>query len=565
MPLTVLMVAEKPSLAESIAKILSDGRYRSRKGISPACSVHEYDGVFQGKAAKFKVTSVAGHVFTIDFPKEYNNWDVIDPVDLFNAPIQKLEANPKTYIPKHLANEAKNIDVLVLWLDCDREGENICYEVMKCTKIHLNTGGGLKRERIYRARFSAITPLEIKKAMEKLGTPNENEAKAVDVRQELDLKVGCAFTRFQTRYFQGKYGNLDSSCVSFGPCQTPTLALCVKRHDEILSFVPEPFWSLSAKISVGTSMLTFTSDRGRIFDQKKANVVKEQLKNAKTARVIKVSNEKKTLQRPHALNTVEMLKAASSGLGMSPQETMHVAERLYISGYISYPRTETSKYPKSFDLRSVVEMQKSHPYWGDAAQTLLQTGFSMPEGGHDAGDHPPITPTRMAAEGELTGDNWRLYDYITRHFLGTLSPNCQYMRTKVIVEIGTSGEKFIWAGNRVREPGFTSVMHWKTMTDDDTGLLERDVKEGDSLNVADVSLKEGQTSPPDYLTESELISMMEKLGIGTDASMAVHIANICARRYVQVSGNSRMLIPTNLGIVVVHGLQKIDPELADPK
>jgi DNA topoisomerase-3 len=83
------------------------------------------------------------------------------------------------------------VDYLVLWLDCDREGENICFEVMKCVLPTMNKPAKdvSKRRHVFRARFSAITPSEIKKAMEKLAIPNENEAKAVDVRQEIDLKV----------------------------------------------------------------------------------------------------------------------------------------------------------------------------------------------------------------------------------------------------------------------------------------------------------------------------------------------------------------------------------------
>lgn len=80
-----------------------------------------------------------------------------------------------------------------------------------------------------------------------------------------------------------------------------------------------------------------------------------------------------------------------------------------------------------------------------------------------------------------------------------------------------------------------------------------DFKQGDTLDVTAVKLSEGKTSPPDYLTESELIGLMEHNGIGTDASIPTHINNICQRNYVQVTGSARKLVPTNLGIVLIHG------------
>lgn len=116
----ILMVAEKPSLAESIASILSKKKSKSRRGV--ACNVHEYTGNFKGQSAKFCVTSVMGHVFSVDFTKEYNNWDAVDPLELFEGDIVKQEANPKSHIVKHLQVEAKGADYLILWLDCDREG-----------------------------------------------------------------------------------------------------------------------------------------------------------------------------------------------------------------------------------------------------------------------------------------------------------------------------------------------------------------------------------------------------------------------------------------------------------
>lgn len=124
---TYLMVAEKPSLAEAITKILSRGRFETRQGRAGPCKIHEYrDG-----ANKYIVTSVCGHVFSIDFLAKFNNWQSTDPAELFIAGVKKEEANPKLHIAKHLKDEAKKADHLVLWLDCDKEGENICFEVME--------------------------------------------------------------------------------------------------------------------------------------------------------------------------------------------------------------------------------------------------------------------------------------------------------------------------------------------------------------------------------------------------------------------------------------------------
>merc|ERR1711892_958358 len=237
----VLMVAEKPSLANSIAFILSNGRMNTRLGKSGACKIHEYEGTYKGERAQFRVTSVCGHVFSIDFEAQYNNWDKTDPAELFVAGTLKDEANPKMRIASHLKHESRDADELVLWLDCDREGENICFEVIQCCR-------NINKRNIKRAHFSAITDTDIKAAMNNLGEPNELESLCVDARQEIDLRIGCAFTRFQTKFFQGTYGDLDSSCISYGPCQTPTLGFCVTRHDQIAQFKPEKYWRIALQV-----------------------------------------------------------------------------------------------------------------------------------------------------------------------------------------------------------------------------------------------------------------------------------------------------------------------------
>jgi DNA topoisomerase-3 len=312
-----------------------------------------------GKSALFRVTSVTGHVFSMDFPPQYQQWDAVEPVELFSAPVISITEG-KGGIVKHLEREAQGVDYLVLWLDCDREGENICFEVIRCCEKSMNKG--VRGQRIFRAKFSAVTPKDIAHAMRNLVEPNENESKAVEARQELDLKVGVAFSRFQTRYFQGKYGDLDSAVISYGPCQTPTLGFCVDRYDEIQTFTSEPFWSLATTIeavvtvpasstsgtSSGTSSGTTSSSsstttsrmievgwsRDRLFDQNVAetflSLVSED--GSLVCTEVKVFETRRT--RPQPMNTVELLKLASRVLGIGPHAAMRAAEQLYLSGYV---------------------------------------------------------------------------------------------------------------------------------------------------------------------------------------------------------------------------------------
>ncbi|KAF4532850.1 hypothetical protein B566_EDAN001453 [Ephemera danica] len=484
---TALMVAEKPSLAASLASILSNGRSTSRKSINSACSVHEWNGNFRNESVRFLMTSVCGHVMTLDFISKYNNWDRVDPAELFSCPTEKKEAVPKLKMPALLGKEAKGCDYLILWLDCDKEGENICFEVMSAVSDSMRK--------------------DIKAAMNSLGKPNENEARSVDARQELDLRIGCAFTRFQTRFFQGKYGDLDASLISYGPCQTPTLGFCV---------------------------LVQTADgRETCLEWERVRCF-----------------EKEVAMMFLALNTVELMRVASSGLGMGPHHAMQIAERLYTQGYISYPRTETTSYPENFDLHEVLRQQQHNSDWGAEVREILATGLNRPKKGKDAGDHPPITPMRPASRSELDGDAWRLYDYITRHFIATVSRDCTYLSTTVTFEIGS--ETFKSTGKTLLDPGFTSIMHWQAFSKNE---VVPKFSEGDVVQIQEAKLQECQTCPPDYLTESELITLMEKHGIGTDASIPVHINNICQRNYVTV-GSGRRLVPTTLGIVLVHGYQK---------
>jgi DNA topoisomerase-3 len=176
--------------------------------------VHTFRGSFQGRQANIKVTSVVGHVFSTDFPQRFQSWDKVEPITLFDAPVERNAE--KQGIVHHLKENGRGADYLVLFLDCDREGENICFEVISCMMPEALSNKELRlpgpRQRVFRAKFSAITPADIQRAMQSLSFPNEAESLSVEARQELDLKVGVAFSRFQTRFFQVRLPRFALRC-----------------------------------------------------------------------------------------------------------------------------------------------------------------------------------------------------------------------------------------------------------------------------------------------------------------------------------------------------------------
>jgi len=183
----VLIVAEKPSVAKMIAEHLSGGRFRTRRGQSRANQIFECIKWFgpAHQKCKLMITSVVGHIFGLNF----ENGSVKDVSTLFNAKTKKVieETTKKLRIVEHLQELGQEADFLYLWLDCDREGENIGFEVISLTQEFIHY------DNVYRARFSALTRTELVNAYENPVRPDKYSAMSVDARQELDLKIGVSF------------------------------------------------------------------------------------------------------------------------------------------------------------------------------------------------------------------------------------------------------------------------------------------------------------------------------------------------------------------------------------
>ena len=174
--------------------------------------------------------------------------------------------------------------------------------------------------------------------------PDKYAAMSVDARQELDLKIGVAFSRLMTRAYldlaKEKFRIRDLKVISFGPCQTPTLWFCVQRHREIQGFRPEEYFLVSVRVNIGGRdlVLQYAENEGKVTSRQELGRLEAAVRQCRSGVISGLSEERKVARKPLGLNTVTLLKACSKGLGMSPTAAMHAAEHLYTSGYISYPR-----------------------------------------------------------------------------------------------------------------------------------------------------------------------------------------------------------------------------------
>eukprot|EP00438_Fugacium_kawagutii_P026500 Skav202811 [mRNA] locus=scaffold326:1037841:1064355:+ [translate_table: standard] len=414
-------------------------------------------------------------------------------------------------------------------------------------------------------------------------------------------------TRQYLRYAVDKFRLRDQTCLSYGPCQTPTLWFCRGSQLALLRCARQEYFKPKASITLEGYPLEFDWLEDQTFDAGagpmagRIKALQARAGSAKQAVVKELRSTPKTLKRPVGLNTVQLLKAASTGLAPHPAvahaRCMKVAEHLYTSGYISYPRTETTRnlnavmvdsYSDTFDLHSALREQADHPAtrppspvpvalakaWGKTVSHLLRQGqIRNPKTGRDVGDHPPITPMKAAPRDEFSkgaarlrgrrGSEWRLYDYITRHFISSLMPDVEYeekaleqgvvacrgcfcwMLEALIVNL--AGEDFCYTYHEMPPRGFLFAMPWqsKNLHLNEIDWVMPRLAAGSRLSVQEVWVESDWTKPPDYLTkESELVALMDKHGIGTDASIPQHVEarvfpseeNICNRNYVMVCG-----------------------------
>jgi len=528
-----LVICEKNIAARRIAYILSGGKSKSmRLGKTPVYEFNK-DGEY------WQVVGLRGHIINLDYPAGFNKWNKVHPRELIDVePVKKVSERSIAAALKTLAE--KN-PFLIVATDFDREGELIGVEV-----VDLLRGYNKSINQIHRAKFSAITGFEIKKAFDKLEEVDYNLSSAGESRQSIDLIWGAVLTRFISLTSH----RLGRDFLSIGRVQSPTLALLVQREKEIKGFKPETFWKIIAVLEKN-KIFNATHSEGQFWDEKKVKAIYEKIKNVKEATVKKVDKKIVKESPPSPFSTTSFLQTATY-LGLSAARAMSIAEELYMSGLISYPRTDNTVYPGSLNIKGILQKLSNSSFSKEVAE-VLNNGRDYPTRGKKmTTDHPPIHPVGVPAGG-LSGEKRKIYELIVRRFLATLAKDA--ISETVDVSLDISGEEFKTKGYRVVESNWKSIY---TYIRDKTKPLP-ELVEGEKIVVSKINLKEDQTKPPKRYTQGSLITTMEGLSLGTKSTRHEIINKLHNRKYITLAP----LAPTPIAVAVVDALEGCD--VIEPK
>lgn len=510
----ILIVAEKAQAAQKIAEALAEGKVETK-----TLQGHPYYIIkWQGKETA--VVPLRGHIMNYDYPEKFNSWAAVDPMDLIEINSEKKLSSAK------IAGVIKQFspEYVIHACDADPEGENIGFEAIDILKKPAK-----------RAWFSALTKEELREAFSKLRQPDKGLSASIDARMQVDLMFGAVLTREITLSVK------RNPPISVGRCQTPTLRFVVEKELKVKAFKSEKFWEVVALLEKDAKQFEAYHKNGRFMEKEKAQAV---LKPGQPV-VTNVSSSRESVTPPIPLDTTLLLRSLNAFFNIPTKKGMEMAEQLYLSGYITYPRTDTNVYPKDVHPKLLQALEKSEH--GKYIQQLLAKGYKVTNGKKDVGDHPPVMPTTEVPK-DLTGPLAGVYDFILRHYLATLSPNAEIINTEVDLDI--SSQPFLAEGMVIDVPGFIDIYPFRKVKVFELPKLSK----GDKPKLLSLDIKEGETKPPPRYSEGTLIKLMEKEGIGTKSTRQDHLETLKDRKYVEADGKS--LVATELGIKLIEGLEK---------
>ena len=496
-----LVIAEKPSVARDIARVLGCGK--------------KNNSYMEGK--DYVVTWALGHLVTLADPEEYGEqyktWR-LDTLPML-PDRWKLVVIRQTSKQYHAVKEQifrKDISDIIIATDAGREGELVARWILE------KAGNKKPLKRLW---ISSVTDKAIREGFSHLrpGKDYENLYHAAVARAEADWEVGINATRALTC----KY-NAQLSC---GRVQTPTLAMIASREEEIKKFIPKPYYVLRAVAKGISFILTDAKNNsGRTFDKSRIESI---YKNAaQKIRITEVKKKTKKTFSPALYDLTALQREANQRYGYSAKQTLNIMQRLYENHKVlTYPRTD-SRYLTTDMTGTLKERLKAcavGPYRKAASRLSMheiKADKSFVNNAKVSDHHAIITTEQFVQLEHMSNEERKIYDLVVHRFLAVLSPACEYEEISLTGMIGE--ETFRAKGSRILKTGWREIYDadWEDLEDEDTAdtsgstgsssLTDTtwpDVSEGTELPVTSLSITEGKTKPPAYFTEGTLIAAME--------------------------------------------------------
>ena len=516
-----LVIAEKPSVAISIAKVIE--------------ATKKKDGYYEGNG--YKVSWCVGHLIQMANPDSYDEkyakWNMADlPIIPREYKYEVAKATKKQFnILKKLMN-GKEIDMVINACDAGREGEAIfrlVYNQVNCKK---------KMKRLW---ISSMEDSAIKEGFDNLtdGKDYDNLFESAQARAIADWLVGMNISRLYSCLYQQNY--------SVGRVQTPTLYMIVKRDDEISNFKKEKYYT------VELSMNGFTLSTDKIGDE----ITAEQLINliGDNIEITDVIQKEKITKPDLPFDLTTLQRECNKYFGYSAKQTLDYAQSLYEKKLITYPRTDSRCLTEDMIVSTVNNILGKNDFDTERIKVVFDS--------KKVTDHHAIIPTVSSLSEALSGipeSEAKVYRLISNKLHASVGYPLVESTTKIIAAF--DGFEFTSSGKVIKDEGFSKYLkEYKSKKSEDAVLP--DVSIGDVLSIENKEIKEKFTQPPKHFTEDTLLKSMEiagnealekgveveRKGLGTPATRAGIIENLIYKGFVE--RDKKNLIATHKGISLV--------------
>ncbi len=508
-----LIITEKPQAALKIASALGNPKKYSEN------NVPYYELERNGK--QIIVASAVGHLFNLTYVKGQTGWPIFN-LEWKPSYTEKHAAFTKNYynLLKKLGLRAKEV---VIATDYDVEGEVIGWNVLRFL---------LNQQDAKRMKYSTLTKPELEKAYENpLPTLDWGQAYAGETRHKIDWLYGINLSRAlmsaikSTGFFK---------LLSIGRVQGPTLKIIVERDIEIEKFKSQPYWQVFAKVQ--NTDLKHPKD---IFN-------KEELKEFENIKkgTAETTEKQESYSPPNPFDLTTLQREAYAKHKIQPSRTLQIAQKLYLDGLISYPRTSSQKIPIEIEPKKILE--KLSKIFN---QTKLATRNNPVEGEKSDPAHPSIYPTGDFKK--LSDDEESLYLLIVKRFISCFCEDAEGIAKRIQL-IADNGKKFTANGLTITKHGWTEV-YPTTMEEQSLPTING------SVNVDKINFEEKETQPPKRYTPASLISLLERKNLGTKSTRSSIIDTLFDRGYL----DGKSIQATPLGVHLIESLEKYSPIIID--